>query len=85
MKFEGNLFAHYADDTTPCTVGDNTTEVNIELTSKTQKVFTWLSDNQTNANHSKCNLLSTTSEPSSIQIGGAIINSLQSENLPENQ
>ena len=80
LEFENNLFANYADDTTPCTVGENT-EVITELTNISQQLFTWFPNNQMKANHGKSHLVLSSPEPLSIQIGGVVINSPQSEKL----
>ena len=81
MEFENNLLVNYADHKTPYAVGENTEEVVTELTNISQKLFTWFSDNQVKANHGKCHLLFSSSEPLSIKVGGAVINSLPSEKL----
>ena len=36
------------------TIGENNEEAITELTSLSQKLFTWLSNNQIKANHGKC-------------------------------
>ena len=75
MEFENNLLAKYADDPTVYAFEENTEEMIVS-----QKLFTWFSDNQVKANHSKRHLL-LSPEPFSIQISGAVINSSQSEKL----
>ena len=57
LEFENNLFVNYADNTTPCAVGENTGEMITELNNISQKLLTWFSDNQMKANHGKCYLL----------------------------
>ena len=75
MEFENNLLAKHADDPTVYAFEENTEEMIVS-----QKLFTWFSDNQVKANHSKCHLL-LSPEPFSIQISGPVINSSQSEKL----
>ena len=79
MRIEDNFFTNYTSDTTLYIVRDNNEEVFNELTNITQKLFTFLPDNQIKTNHSKWHLLLSTSEPSSIQIGGGVINSSKTE------
>ena len=81
LEFEDDIFANYADDTTPYTAEDNTEEVIIELTNIIQKLFTWFSGNQMKVIHEKCHLLLSTPEPLHIQIGGAVVNGLQTGKL----
>ena len=42
------------------TDGENTTEVFRNLSSLTQKLFTWFANNKMKANHDKCHLLLST-------------------------
>ena len=46
----------YADDNTPCFVGDNIDQVVSALQNVAASLFKWFSDNQLNSNSDKCNL-----------------------------
>ena len=72
---ESSCFASYADDTAPYTVGSNITEVLINLSCHTQKLFTWFANNQMKANYNKSHLLLSTQESASIQVENFTIKS----------
>ena len=78
---ESSYFANYADDTTPYTVGSNTTEVLTNLSCHAQKLFTWLANNQMKANYDKCHLLLSTQESASIQVENFTIKSSKAKKL----
>ena len=52
----------------PLTLLVNTTEVLANLSSLTQKLFTWFANNKMKANHDKCHLLLSTQENFNVLI-----------------
>ena len=80
-EYENNNFANYADETTPYIVGNNTADVLTNLSSLTQKLFTWLANNKMKASHDKCHLLLSTQERFSIQIANFTIKSSKVKRL----
>ena len=82
---QNNYLANYADDTTPCLVGDNTTEVLTNLSSLAQKPFTWFANNKMKTNHDKCHLLWSTQESFIIQIANFTIKSSKVKKTSRNQ
>ena len=74
-EYENNYFANYADDATPYTIGDNTTEILTNLFSLAQNLFTGFANNKMKANHDKCHLRLSTQESSNIQIANFTIKS----------
>ena len=81
MAREGYFFSNYADDTTPCVVANNTTEVVENLTNITQKLFTWFANHHMTANPSKYHLLLSTQEEANIQIANTTIKNSKSQKL----
>ena len=78
---ESSYFANNADDTTPYTVGSNTTEVLTNLSCHAQKLFTWFANNQMKANYDKYHLLLSTQESASIQVENFTIKSSKAKKL----
>ena len=60
------IFANYADDTTPYSVGSTTTEVLESLSGITKKLFTWFANNKMKANDDKCHLLLSSLDESTL-------------------
>ena len=55
LEDKNNYFANYADDTTPYSAGNTTTEVLENLLLK--KLLSWFANNQMKENDDKCHLL----------------------------
>ena len=79
LEHEECCFTNYADDTTPYVVANNTEEVIENVTNVTQKLFTWLANDQMKANHGKCHLLLSTQVEANIQIANTTMKCSQSE------
>ena len=77
-------FVNYADDTSPYTVGGNTTELT-NLSSLAQKPFTWFGNNKMKTNHDRPNLLLRTQESSNIQIANFTVKSSKAKKTAKNQ
>ena len=72
-------FANYAN--TPFASGNIPVEVLECLDNASVKLFEWFSNNQMKANPDKCNLLTSSMTPTSINIKGYIINNGKFEKL----
>ena len=81
MEHEGCCFTNYADDTTPYVVANNTIEVVENLTSITQKLFTWFASNQIKVNPGKSHLFLSTKAEANIQIANTTTESSRSQKL----
>ena len=69
LEYGNNCFANYAYNTNIYTVDENTKEALTNLsTLAPKKIYTWLPNNQTNADHGKFHLLLSTQESTCIQI-----------------
>ena len=69
LEYGNNYFAKYADNTKIYTVNENTKEVLTNLsTLAPKKIYTWLANNQTKADHGKFHLLLSTQERTCVQI-----------------
>ena len=73
--------ANYADDNTPYVSGKNIDEVVRFLEEPSRVIFKWFSDNQFQANASKCHVLLSTDEHVQVKIGTAQIENSSSEKL----
>ena len=73
LSIENNYFINYADDTTPYVIGNNPDEVVSELADITEKLFTWLSQNEIKANLGKCHMLLSSTELLNLQILETVI------------
>ena len=73
--------ANYADDNTPYVSGKNIDEVVRFLEESSRVIFKWFSDNQFQANASKCHALLSTDEHVQVKIGAAQIENSPSEKL----
>ena len=73
--------ANYADDNTPYVSGKNIDEVVRFLEESSRVIFKWFSDNQFQANASKCHVLLSTDEHVQVKIGTAQIENSSSEKL----
>ena len=73
--------ANYADDNTPYVSGKNIDEVVRFLEESSRVIFKWFSDNQFQANASKCHVLLSTDEHVQLKIGTAQIENSSSEKL----
>ena len=81
LSIENNYFTHYADDTTPYVIDNNPDEVVSELTDITEKLFTWLSQNEMKANLGKLHMLLSSTEFLNLQISETVIQNSQSKKL----
>ena len=81
LSIENNHFTNYADDTTPCVIGNNPDEVVSELRDMTEKLFTWFSQNEMKANLGKCHMLLSSTESLNFQISETVIHNSQSKKL----
>ena len=72
---------NYADDNTPYVSGKNIDEVVRFLEESSRVIFKWFSDNQFQANASKCHVLLSTDEHVQVKIGTAQIENSSSEKL----
>ena len=73
--------ANYADDNTPYVSGKNIDEVVRFLEESSRVIFKWFSDNQFQANASKCHVLLSTDVHVQLKIGTAQIENSSSEKL----
>ena len=73
--------ANYADDNTPYVSGKNIDEVVKFLEKSSRVIFKWFSDNQFQANASKCYVLLSTEEHVQVKTGTAQIENSLSEKL----
>ena len=73
--------ANYADDNTPYVSGKNIGEVVIFLKESSRVILKWSTDNQFQANASKCHVLLSTDEHVQVKIGTAQIENSSSEKL----
>ena len=71
----------YADDNTPYISGKNIDKVVRFLDVSSRLIFKWFSDNQFQANASKCDVLLSTDEHVQVKIGTAQIENSSSEKL----
>ena len=81
LSIENNYLTNYADDTTPYVIGSNQDEVVSELTDITEKLFTWLSQNEMKANLGKRHMLLSSTELLNLKISETVIHNSQSKNL----
>ena len=78
LEDENNYFANYADDTTPYFVGSATAKVLENLFCLSEKLFSWLANDQMIANDDNCHLiLSSPEEDAAIQIEKSTIKCLK--------
>ena len=73
--------ANYTDDNTPYVSGKNINEVVKVLEKSSHVIFKWFSDNQFQANASKCHVLLSTDEHVQVKIGTQQIENSSSEKL----
>ena len=81
LTVKGNYFTNYADDTTPYVIDDNAEEVVSELKAITQKLFTWLAQNEMIANLNKSHLLLSITEAFNFKISETEIRNSNSKKL----
>ena len=68
IEDENNYFSNYADDTTPYFVGSTTAELLENISCLTNRLFSWLPNDQMKANDDKYHLiLSSSEEDAAIQ------------------
>ena len=72
---------NYADENTPYNFGKNIDEVVRFLEESSCIIFKWFSDNQFQANTSKCHVLLSTDEHVQVKIGTQQIENSSSEKL----
>ena len=73
--------ANYADDNTPYVSGKNIGEVVIFLKESSRVILKWSTDNQFQANASKCHVLLSTDEHVQVKISTAQIENSSSQKL----
>ena len=81
LEQEDCCFTNYADDTTPYEVANNIAEVIENLAIITQKLYTWLANNQMKVNQDKCHLLLSAQEEANIQIANTTIKCSKSKKV----
>ena len=74
--------ANHADDNTPYVSGKNIGEVVIFLKESSRVILKWSTDNQFQANASKCHVLLSTDEHVQVKISTAQIENSSSQKLP---
>ena len=68
LSTESNYFTNYADDTTPCIIGNDSGEAVSKLKTIAEKLFTWFARSEMNANLDKYHLLLSTTEAFNFEI-----------------
>ena len=81
LSIKNNYFTNYADDTTPYVIGNNPDEVVSEHKDITEKLFTWFSQNEMNANLGKSYMLLSSTEWLNFRISETVIHNSQSKKL----
>ena len=73
--------ASFADDTTPCAIGNSVDEIRNLLENTSKKLFKWFSDNQMKANPDKCHFLMSSDENINLMIEDQAISNSKCQKL----
>ena len=73
-------FASYADDNTPCALGDRMDDIK-SLEDDSINLFKWFLDNQMKANSDKCHLITSKQSCINLKIGNINIENSACEKL----
>ena len=74
-------FASYADDNTPCTIGNDMANVISKLRNSLKLFFQWFMDNQMKANPQKCQFICSTNDTVNLVVENRILDNSKCEKL----
>ena len=74
-------FANYADDNTPCTIGNNVEDVIFKLQNSSKILFQWFIDNQMKTNPDKCYFIYSTNDTVNLIVENQIMHNGKCEKL----